>query len=163
VKALLVGILLLCCFGTAQASERVVPINAQQLGAELERLSGRVVLINYWATWCMPCLREIPALIELESELSEQGFSVVAVSLDELADVDAIVEPFLADRFPEFTSFISAENDMDSIVSVVDPFWNEVLPTSYLLARDGTVAAKIQGGKSGEDFAAAIRPLLEAH
>jgi hypothetical protein len=59
-----------------------------------------------------------------------------------------------------FATYLSVERDMDRMVSVVDPAWNEVLPTSYLLARDGTVAVRIQGGSSAEEFAAAIQPLL---
>jgi hypothetical protein len=46
------------------------------------------------------------------------------------------------------------------MVSVVDPAWNELLPTSYVIDRDGKVRARIQGGKTGEEFEAAVVPLL---
>jgi cytochrome c biogenesis protein CcmG/thiol:disulfide interchange protein DsbE len=144
-----------------QASERITPVNADALGAELAARNGRVVLVNFWATWCRPCLEEIPALMQLEANLREQGFDLIAVSLD---DPDAgSIEPFLDKWFPEFRSFVSLESDMDKMVSVIDPYWNEVLPTSYVIARDGAVVKRIQGGSSADDFTAVIRPLLEGN
>jgi thiol-disulfide isomerase/thioredoxin len=151
----------LFCAGVATASDRIVPVDAEALGAELAARKGRVVLLNFWATWCRPCLEEIPALMDLESELAERGFDLVAVSLDHPGDRTTIVEPFMDKWFPEFSSFLSLENDMDAIVSIVDPYWNEVLPTSYLLAPDGTVAKRIQGGSTAEEFAAEVAPLLD--
>ncbi len=82
------------------------------------------------------------------------------MSLDEPADLEATVRPFLDKWFPEFSTLLSVETDMDAIVSVIDPYWNEVLPTSYVLARDGTLATRIQGGSTAEEFVAAIRPVL---
>jgi len=154
---------LVCLFllsGLAPAAERIKPIDAEALEAELADRQGRVVLVNFWATWCRPCLEEIPALLDLQSELGDQGFDLVAVSLDEPADLEMSIEPFLDKWFPDFTTFISMETDMDGIVRVVDPYWNEVLPTSYVIGRDGSVAERIQGGSTAAQFAAAIQPLL---
>ena len=146
--------------GVAPAGERITLVDAEALSAELSAREGRVVLVNFWATWCRPCLEEIPALMELEHDLGEQGFDLVAVSLDEPDVLETMVEPFLDKWFPEFSSYLSTETEMDRIVSVVDPYWNEVLPTSYVIARDGSMAQRIQGGSSAEEFAAAIEPLL---
>lgn len=155
------AVLVLLLFAArALADASVTLIEAAELAAELEARKGRVVLVNFWATWCRPCLHEIPDLLALEAELAEEGFDLVAVSLDDAWELEGTIKPFLAKWFPAFSTYVSAEPDMDSIVSVIDPAWNEVLPTSYILARDGTIAARIQGGSSAEDFAAAIRPAL---
>ena len=55
---------------------------------------------------------------------------------------------------------MSDEPDMDTVVSVVDPAWNEILPTTYLIGRDGQVARRIQGRKSLEEFRALVLELL---
>ena len=117
------------------------------------------MLVNFWATWCVPCLEEIPDLMELEAELGDQGFELVAVSLDDPAGLDTVIKPFINKWFPEFESFLSIEPDMETVVDTLDPFWNEVLPTSYVLGRDGAVAMRMQGGSTHDEFAAAVRPL----
>jgi thiol-disulfide isomerase/thioredoxin len=151
----------LCLVTAASAAEPLTLLDAAGLRAELNALNGRVVLVNFWATWCRSCLEEIPALMELESELQESGFSLVAVSLDEPDSGDTLVRPFMEKWFPDFTSYLSIERDMDDMVSVVDPAWDEILPSSYLLARDGSVAERIQGKNSAEEFKAKIQPLVE--
>lgn len=156
---LLPPVLLPACAG--DAPERIRFANAEQFAQVLKERRGEVVLVNFWATWCRPCLKEIPDLMLLQAELAERGFVLVPVSLDDPDSIDSVVIPFLDKFFPEFRTWVSLESSMDNMVSVVDPAWNEILPTSYVLDRNGKVAAMLQGGKSGEQFAAKILPLLE--
>lgn len=144
----------------ATAKSRIEPITAAELGELLTAKRGKVILVNFWATWCRPCLKEIPELEELAARYRERGFELVAVSLDEPEDLEAVVIPFLEKWFPEFRSYARVDRSMDTVVSVVDQAWNEVLPTSYVLHADGQVSAMLQGGKSGAEFEAAILPLL---
>ena len=125
-----------------------------------ETLGKGPVVINFWATWCKPCIDEIPDLQALEADLGDSGFDLIAVSLDDAWSLETIVKPFLEKWFPTFSTYLSVENDMDTMVSVIDPAWNEVLPTSYVLGGDGEIAARIQGGSSAAEFAAIIRPEL---
>ena len=140
---------------------RIQPIDARQLDAALGAEKGQVVLVNFWATWCRPCLKEIPELTELANDLADRGFTLVSVSLDDPGDLQTMVIPFLNTWFPDLHTYTRLEPQMDTMVSVVDPAWNEILPTSYVLDRDGNLVATIQGGKSGEEFAAVIMPKLD--
>ncbi len=149
----------LCLTATAHGTDRLIPLDVAGLRAELSALEGRVVLINFWATWCRPCLEEIPTLMQLQTKLQDNGFSLVAVSLDDAASVETRVKPFMNKKFPGFTSYLSIERDMDSMTSVIDPAWNGILPTSYLLARDGSVAERLQGIYSAEEFSEKILAL----
>ena len=142
------------------ADGQLVSATPDELRVALDARKGRVVLVNFWATWCRPCLKELPDLLALEKKHGPAGFELLAVSLDEPADRDAVVQPFLARWFPSLRTLIRASPDMDAMVSVIDPAWNEVLPTSYIIAPDGRVAARLQGGKPGREFEAAIVPLL---
>lgn len=158
VQLLCVGALLLT--GVSHAAERLTPLTAADLSAELAQARGEVVLVNFWATWCRPCLEEIPLLMQLADEHGAAGFRLLPVSLDEYAALDTQVRPFVAKWFPNFRSFISVEYTMDDMVSAIDPNWNEVLPTSYLVAPDGSVAEILQGKYTKEQFAERITGLL---
>ena len=154
-------VLFLCLPAHAEVPAQLTPLDASGFRVELDGLSNRVILVNFWATWCRPCLEEIPTLVKLQTEFEDQGFNLVAVSLDEADSDDAHIKNFMDQRFPGFSSFRSLERYKDSMVSVIDPAWNEILPTTYLIARDGSVAKRIQGALSQEEFAQEIMLLLE--
>jgi thiol-disulfide isomerase/thioredoxin len=124
----------------------LVPMDGDALRVELSASEGRVVLVNLWATWCTPCLREIPDLLALEAELPASDFRLLAISMDDVYSEGWVTE-FKAKHFPTLVSFINAELDMDTLVSVIDPVWNETLPTSYIFNREGEVVKKVQGKK----------------
>jgi len=140
---------------------RLTSVSSTQLAEVLADKTGKVLLVNFWASWCSPCLKEIPALVELAERYRDQGFELVPVSLDDPGDIEVIVVPFLNRWFPDFSSYTRLDFDMDTVVSVVDPVWNEILPTSYVIDRDGKVVEMLQGGKHRDEFAAAILPLLD--
>ena len=154
-------LLALAAPGPVTAEVNPQPLDSAGLRTLLDQQAGRVVLLNFWATWCRPCLEEIPALQELEARYDKSEFVLVAVSLDDLATAHDQVAGFIAKWFPGFSSWLSAEPDMDALVSVVDPAWNEVLPTSYVIDRDGRVVRRLQGGKPAEEFDAAVAAALQ--
>lgn len=123
----------------------------------LDAQRGKVVVLNLWATWCVPCLREIPDLVALEQELAPRGVTLLGLGMDEPSALAEQVEPFRRKNFPAFRTWLRSEPDMDALVSVVDPAWNEILPTTYLIGRDGKVAKKIQGKRTLEQFRELIK------
>lgn len=150
-----------CVVMPAAARDRLTPVDAETLRAELEQRRGTIVLVNFWATWCRPCLEEIPILQRLHEAYRDAGFTLVAVSLDQPDSADALVRPFMEKWFPGFDSYLSLEREMDDIVSSVDPAWNEILPTSYLLDRNGVTVERIQGVLTEAEFAARITAQLD--
>ncbi len=134
--------------------------NATQLRSRLDAERGRVLILNLWGTWCVPCLREIPDLLEVERRLASRGVRLLGLGMDEPSQRATLVEPFRAKHFPGFETLLRNEPDMDTLVSVVDPAWNEILPTTYLIGRDGKVFKKIQGRRSIDEFIALLEPAL---
>ncbi len=87
----------------------VARLDAGGLRQLLEAHHGNVVVLNLWATWCSPCLKEIPELMALEAELGASGVVLVAVSMDDPADL-ARVEAFRDSHFPGFRSWLRADS-----------------------------------------------------
>jgi len=117
---------------------------------------GDVVIVNFWATWCSPCLKEIPDLLRLQQEKASEGIKLIGVAVDEPTENSAEVERFRSRYFPAFLTYARAGAEMDELAQVIDPTWNEVVPTTYLLDRQGRVVKRIQGKKTLEEFRSAL-------
>ena len=120
---------------------------------KLSDLRGKVVLLNFWATWCTPCKIEIPWFVEMEREFKDQGFAIVGVSMDE--DGWTAVKPFMADMKVNYRVVLGTE-EMAELYGGV-----QALPTSFVLDRNGKVASVHMGIVSRNVFEEEIRALLE--
>ena len=135
-------------------------LQAEDLLPLLETHRGKAVLVNFWATWCGPCIHEIPALINLKEKLDPARFALVAISLDDRADAPWLVPEFIETRFPEWHSYLNAEFEDYPLVEELDPDWSGMLPSNYVIGPDGAVARKLLGGHSEEQFEEAVRAAM---
>src|SRR5229473_3141132 len=120
----------------------------------LASLRGRVVLLNFWATWCIPCRAEIPEFNAMQKDFQARGFTMVGASVSPVDTADAI-RSFQKDVKQEYTVIRGAEE-------IGAKFGNGPgLPVTYLLDRDGRIRQKFIGQTSRENFEAAIKPLLD--
>jgi thiol-disulfide isomerase/thioredoxin len=103
----------------------------------LSEFAGRFVLINFWATWCEPCLREMPSLERMQSRLGDQ-ITVVAISEDRGGS--KTVEPFINKLgLKSFKTYLDPKSDAGRAFKVAG------LPTSFLIDREGRVLGRIEG------------------
>lgn len=159
----LVALQVLPCSAAAGAGVCNVPRRPANLGFTLADVAGnevrlsdykeRVVLINFWATWCVPCRKEIPWLIELYDSYRERGFVVLGVSMD---DVVARIGPFAAALHMNYPVLVGAgESEFKESFGPLLGF-----PTSLLLARDGSICVRHTGITRKEELERGIRALL---
>ena len=104
----------------------------------LEAFAGRVVLLNFWATWCAPCIRELPTMARLQTELGPEGLSVVALSQDRGGL--SVVRPFL-----EQLGVGVLEAYVDQKGALARDFGLVGLPTTYLLDAKGRIVGGLEG------------------
>lgn len=107
-------------------------------GVSLADFHGHVVLLNFWATWCVPCVKEMPALDRLQALLGREGFEVVALSQDR-EGVPAVV------RFYEKYDLGNLGIYVDPKGALAAPFGVGVLPTTVLVDRDGNLVGQLIG------------------
>jgi thiol-disulfide isomerase/thioredoxin len=139
----------------ATASFEAVPdVEFQTLAGtpfRLKELQGQVVLLNFWATYCIPCREEIPALNSLQHELESQGLRIVGASLDDsIGDVNAYQKDVVRFDYPVLIGGSDAKVK----------FQQSVLPTTYLIDRQGRIRQKIIGARDKAGWEAAVKPLL---
>ena len=127
----------------------------------LSQFKGKVVLLNFWATWCEPCRVEIPWLIDMQQKYSDRGFTIIGVAMDE--EGKAEVAPYVAkERFnvngqqlPMSYPIVLGNDPM------ADKFGGLLgYPTSILISRDGKVVKRITGLISYDEVAKAIESQL---
>jgi len=113
---------------------------------------GKVVLIDFWATWCPPCRKMIPGLIELQKEYGGQGFQVVGISLDEGGA--SVVQAFNKNLGVNYTSLLADG-------AVVEAFGGiRSIPTSFLIDQDGRIVARHVGYVPAKRLESEITRLL---
>lgn len=110
----------------------------------LSQLRGRIVVLNFWATWCPPCIEEMPSLAQLQKKLEGRGVTVVAVSLDDNADD---YHRFLKDHNIDLLTV--RESGQKTPTGVIAPVSSEYgtfkVPETYIIDRQGTIRRKFIG------------------
>ena len=119
----------------------------------LASLKGKVILLNFWATWCGPCKIEIPAFIELQDEYGEQGFQVLGLSVD---DTPEQMRPFAEDLGVNYPFLVGLGED--DFQEAYGPIWG--LPVSFWIDREGTLCKTHMGIASKDELELALESLL---
>jgi peroxiredoxin len=122
---------------------------------KLSDYRGRVVLLNFWATWCGPCKIEIPWFMEFEQKFKDQGFAVLGVSMDD--DGWDAVKPYIAGQKINYRVVLGN----DTVGNLYGGI--ESLPSTFIIDRDGKVASVHIGLVSKKDYEAEIEHLVEAN
>jgi cytochrome c biogenesis protein CcmG/thiol:disulfide interchange protein DsbE len=126
--------------------------DADGKSVKLADYKGKVVLLNFWATWCGPCKVEIPWFVEFEKQFKDQGFEVLGVSMDD--EGWEIVKPYLA-KSPVNYRMLVGDDVMAQKYGGI-----ESLPTSFVIDRQGRIAATHVGLVERADYEGEIRELL---
>ena len=119
----------------------------------LSDYKGKVVLLDFWATWCGPCKIEIPWFIEFERHYKDQGFAVVGVSMDE--EGWTVVKPFVSELAINYRILQGNDSTADLYGGV------NALPTTFLIDREGRVAWRHEGLAGKDDFEDRIKTLTQ--
>jgi thiol-disulfide isomerase/thioredoxin len=120
---------------------------------------GKVVVYEFWATWCVPCRAELPHLVQLQRKLEGRGFEVVTISSDE-ADREEAAAHFLRTSGVAGTAFRKRARDDDRFADAIDPQWGGALPALFLYDRSGRKVRSFIGETNLNTLESAIRKLL---
>ncbi|MDA1475168.1 thiol-disulfide oxidoreductase ResA [Bacillus changyiensis] len=118
----------------------------------LKDLYGKAVLVNFWASWCGPCKKEMPVIEQAYQQYKNDRFEVVAVNIQE---PDATVKNFLKDHQLTFPVVLDKTGD------IYDSWGVNNIPVSYFISPDGTIKRKFEGEMSKEQLDQWIKELLK--
>ena len=125
--------------------------NEHNVPVKMADYKGKVVLLNFWATWCGPCKVEIPAFVDLYAQYKDQGLVIVGVSVD---DSPEQLQAFMK----EYKMNYPVLQMTPEVEAAFGPFYG--YPTSFFIARDGSICVKHLGPATREQFETQIKALL---
>src|SRR5690349_7392212 len=118
----------------------------------LEQWRGKVIVVNFWATWCAPCREEIPALIKFQSEYGAKGVQIVGIAIDQ-ADK---VRPYAAQMKMNYPILIGEADGIELTRRAGNPLGG--LPFTVIIDRNGNAIFSHLGSVTAEKLQAAIKP-----
>jgi thiol-disulfide isomerase/thioredoxin len=120
---------------------------------------GKIVLVDFWATWCVPCRAEMPQLVKLSEKLKARGLDFVTVSADE-PDKEPAAFQVLQQNAVAAPFYIKKAADDDKFYNLVDPKWSGEMPAMFIYDRSGKRVRSFLGETPVTDIEAAINKLL---
>lgn len=145
--------------GHAGSAPLLQPVDAEGLERVIDAQRGKVVVLNFWATWCEPCREEFPDLVRVAREFSPR-LALVTVSLDDPDLAASTVTSFLKEMKAPAPALIKRPGDPDPFIRSVDPEWSGALPATFVHAADGRRVHAVYGPVDRPRLLAMVKPLL---
>ena len=114
----------------------VSEITIDELNDIIKNREGRVLLINIWATWCVPCKEEFPDLIKISDKYAKQ-IELIGISIDYPDEVESKIIPFLNKLKPNFINYVNVENDIERFINNLNRDWSGAIPATFFYDSDG--------------------------
>ena len=130
-KSLLLSALIFSATCSTPNEDRVEIINIEGLQTLVKEKGHKLHVINFWATWCKPCIKELPLFIELAETHPE--ISISLVSLDFVQDLETKVYPFLDKKNINLRVLLIDELDYNLWINLVDPSWSGAIPATLII------------------------------
>jgi thiol-disulfide isomerase/thioredoxin len=152
---------LLCwsLFATGPLPMMLVPVDEAGFQRLVNSHKGKVVLYDFWATWCAPCRAELPQLVKLEARLRSRGVELITISADE-TEHKAAAEKFIQKFAVPRPAYLKQAVDDDHFINAIDPKWSGALPALFLYDKSGHKVRSFIGETDMAALEAAIRKLL---
>jgi cytochrome c biogenesis protein CcmG/thiol:disulfide interchange protein DsbE len=155
---LLAGVVFVVGSALSRAAGSRKPAPGRQLSevdgksVTLSDFKGKVIILNFWATWCPPCRAEIPEFVALQRKYADKGFTVIGVSLDEQGP--SVVKPFMRRLGMNYPVVMGDQKTVDAYGGIT------VIPTTFVIDRQGNIVNAYQGFTDQATFESVIDPLL---
>lgn len=140
------------------ATPPVAPATAQQLRSLVAAGTNTVTLLHFWASWCPPCVEELPLVVKLAKTYRGKGVRVLLVSADAPQDNRAVTQ-FLSERQVDWPTYLAANLD-DDFIKAIAPEWTGAIPATFFYAADGSLATWWEGAHDAPAYEQVVERLL---
>jgi thiol-disulfide isomerase/thioredoxin len=148
-----------CAIAAVPQQPMLVPLNEAGFQKLTSSHKGRVLLVDFWATWCQPCRAEMPQLLALEARYRERGLKLVTISCDEPEQESGALQ-FLKKHGAPLPAYIKRPRNDDTFINSIDPKWSGALPALFLYDRQGRRVKSFIGETDMASLHEALRKVL---
>ena len=122
--------------------------------------NGKILFVNVWATWCVPCREEFPDIIKLRKKFAKRNIEFFGISADYPDEVDSKVKPFLKKFNLNFKTYVQNFENDETFINSLSTDWNGALPATFIFDSKGSQKVFLQGKKSFEEFEKNINSII---
>lgn len=133
-------------------------VTSETLVQVVKQQSGKIIVVNFWATWCDPCREEIPTLLDLAKKYENQLVKIIFVSMDEPDRADKVSQ--YVSGSPGMVNFRRADEG-GKIISTHFADWKGIIPVTLFFSKDGQVLKSIEGVLDYQEFEKIIKELVD--
>ena len=134
------------------ATSGLMPIDEELLPAALQEHKGQTILVNFWATWCIPCREEFPDLAQLYRERHKDGLSIISISIDS-PENESAAAAFLEEHNTPFPGYIANAEKLRELLKAMDPDWTGAIPATFIFNTQGQEVYSHVGKLSYQEMA----------
>jgi thiol-disulfide isomerase/thioredoxin len=135
-------------------------INENDLAEIIKNRGGKALFLNIWATWCVPCVEEFPAIVQLHKNYKNRGIEIIAVSVDLPEEAETKIIPFLTKQNAEFKVVVADEKSSEKIIEMLNPGWSGAIPASFIFDKNGNQLRFFSGAQSYEQMSSGIDSVI---
>lgn len=125
-----------CIYAQTKGLSKIQVVNYHQLEPYLQKHNDTMYLVNFWATWCAPCVKELPAIQAVEKKYSGEKFKVVLVSLDFPKELTSRLEPFVKAKNITSDVFLLNDPNQNRWIDKVDSNWTGEIPFTLIYGKN---------------------------
>lgn len=137
-------------------------MNASGLQNIIHQRHGKVLVMNVWATWCLPCMEEFPDLVKSASAYDTSKVEVVGISLDYADEIESKVIPFIKKNKIPFRIYLAQFDSQEKFINSVKKSWNGAIPATFIYDRHGKQKISLIGEQTFDRFKAGIDAVLRS-
>jgi thiol-disulfide isomerase/thioredoxin len=159
-KFLIVFLLLIFAGTSFTQTIKVETLTKTKLTKLINDRNDKILFINVWATWCVPCREEFPDIVKLTQLLKGKQIDFFGISIDYPEEVKSKIIPFLKSNKATFKNYVSGFKNDEELINILDKNWNGALPATFVFNSNGEKVKTLEGKKSFSQFEEALKENL---
>lgn len=141
-------------------SQKVTLLDMESLDHLLNNRNGKVLFLNIWATWCIPCREEFPDIIKLVKEFRDEDVEFVGISVDYPDEIESKINPFIKEQKVNFPIFVQNFPEQEDFIDRLNKEWSGALPATFIFGNRGKLQKFLLGKHSYKEFKGEIVKIL---